>query len=574
MGGLNNAGDYTNLIENSTLQVACSPSQWNVPLGLIFMSKDAPVPFNTDHFSLPVSNYSGNGNTNAFTFDLPTYINYSNGCTISVANASATTTASVFADIGYKVGASPGPASQAYWNTYATSFPIVAANTGVWDYPQISLLPSTTFTGGGQLESIRQFVGSGNNYSYLEASPVITTDSTAILSGGGEDFWGCGYYCGWGTLSPHTSKWGLLIGSVGLQSPAQTYDSMGYRFFTANARDNAFFSTSLAATTANGMSGVSPGIVSIQGLLTWFTANPTANQIGISPAPGTYGGTTAVTLTPYPSTAAICYTTDGTTPTATTAGTCSHGSTYSSAVSVTSTHTINALGTLSGYNNSPVSTAAYTINSFTAPTYNTNCNNTASGTPSTTVNCTLTATAGDFAFVVCRGGGNTTSGSTYAVTSSPATSFSLVSTQVGASNGGNQASYAFSSTGGSTTYTCTGNTAVTYQCIQVLVYHPGSVTSLATGVSNLVTSSTSTYTSGAINTTGETFAIACGNPEFGGTGGSSGTIGGLTATGRTLVSSAYSYCQDVVLPSSTSGITGVLTATVSGTWDGVIAAFH
>jgi hypothetical protein len=145
---------------------------------------------------------------------------------------------------------------------------------------------------------------------------------------------------------------------------------------------------------------------------------------------------------------------------------------------------------------------------------------------------------------------------------------------VGASNGGNQASYAFSSTGGSTTYTCTGNTAVTYQCIQVLVYHPGSVTSLATGVSNLVTSSTSTYTSGAINTTGETFAIACGNPEFAGTGGSSGTIGGLTATGRTLVSSAYSYCQDVVLPSSTSGITGVLTATVSGTWDGVIAAFH
>jgi hypothetical protein len=86
------------------------------------------------------------------------------------------------------------------------------------------------------------------------------------------------------------------------------------------------------------------------------TATPTA-----SPVAGAYTSAQTVTLSDTTSGATICYTTDGSTPTATTPGTCSHGTTYSSPISVSATTTILAIGTLAGGTNSPVFSAAYTI---------------------------------------------------------------------------------------------------------------------------------------------------------------------------------------------------------------------
>jgi hypothetical protein len=89
-------------------------------------------------------------------------------------------------------------------------------------------------------------------------------------------------------------------------------------------------------------------------------ATPTA-----SPVAGTYSSTQSVTLSTVTAGATICYTTNGTTPSATTAGTCDVGSTtYTGAISVATTTTIKALGTLSGDTNSSVATFAYAI---TAP---------------------------------------------------------------------------------------------------------------------------------------------------------------------------------------------------------------
>lgn len=85
-------------------------------------------------------------------------------------------------------------------------------------------------------------------------------------------------------------------------------------------------------------------------------ANPTA-----SPAPGTYFAAQSVTLSDSTASAVICYTTDGSTPAASTAGTCSAGTAYSAAIAVSATTTIKALGTLSGEANSGVVTFAYTI---------------------------------------------------------------------------------------------------------------------------------------------------------------------------------------------------------------------
>ncbi len=75
-------------------------------------------------------------------------------------------------------------------------------------------------------------------------------------------------------------------------------------------------------------------------------AAPTA-----SPATGSYAITQTVTLS-GPSGATICYTTNGTTPTATTPGTCSTGIMYSTPITVSSSLTLQAMSTEWSYTNS------------------------------------------------------------------------------------------------------------------------------------------------------------------------------------------------------------------------------
>lgn len=87
----------------------------------------------------------------------------------------------------------------------------------------------------------------------------------------------------------------------------------------------------------------------------------------------TYNNDVSVAITvASPASAVICYTTDGSTPAASTPGTCSTGTTYSGPVSITATGTVlKAIGTKASYSNSTVQSATYTL-AVASPGFGTN----------------------------------------------------------------------------------------------------------------------------------------------------------------------------------------------------------
>ncbi len=90
--------------------------------------------------------------------------------------------------------------------------------------------------------------------------------------------------------------------------------------------------------------------------------NSTVAAPAFSPAGGTYSSAQNVTISCATAGATIRYTTDGSTPTSSSAQ-------YTGAISVTSTKTIKAIAMASGMNNSDVTTAAYTISSSGYPAW-------------------------------------------------------------------------------------------------------------------------------------------------------------------------------------------------------------
>ena len=103
--------------------------------------------------------------------------------------------------------------------------------------------------------------------------------------------------------------------------------------------------------------------VSAYGLLGTYV--PPAPNPTFAPPSGSFTSTQSVTLSDSLSTAAIHYTTDGTTPSASSA-------LYSGSLQLTQTTTVNAIAVASGYTNSGVATATYTLASSSGAPVNVN----------------------------------------------------------------------------------------------------------------------------------------------------------------------------------------------------------
>lgn len=175
----------------------------------------------------------------------------------------------------------------------------------------------------------------------------------------------------------------------------------------------------------------SPQLVPIFGVGT--AGGPTVATPTFSPAAGGYATTQTVSLSDSTPSAAICYTLNGSNPTAATAGTCdSNGGvefTYTTGLTVSSTKTIKAIGTLSGDANSSVASGTFTINGAIAtPTLSPT-----GGTFSSTQNVTLSDSVGgatlcfttDGSTPTGNGAGVCTHGSTYSATVAVAVSLTI-----------------------------------------------------------------------------------------------------------------------------------------------------
>jgi hypothetical protein len=163
----------------------------------------------------------------------------------------------------------------------------------------------------------------------------------------------------------------------------------------------------------------------------------------LSPSPGTYTTAQTVTMTDTIAGTAIYYTTDGTTPTTSSA-------IYGVPIAVSGSETVQAIAAETGYNNSPVAGGTYTIAALLpAPTYSPS-----AGSYSASQSVTISdATAGTTIYYTTNGTTPTTSSSVYSgpITVSATETLEAIAVETGYANSGiATAAYTISTPG--TTY--------------------------------------------------------------------------------------------------------------------------
>ena len=216
---------------------------------------------------------------------------------------------------------------------------------------------------------------SGGNLGYggIGKSVAVKFD---LYNNGGEGVDSTGLYQnGVAPITPSTdlSNSGINLHSGDNFSVHMTYNGATLAMRIADAVTGAVYNTSwpinisqvIGSNTAYvGFTGGTGGLTATQNIQTWSFLNGAPQQAAaaaptFTPAPGNYTAAQTVTLSTATPGAAIHYTTDGSTPTASSA-------LYSQATQVSATETIKALAVASGFSNSSVSSGTYTISSVSS----------------------------------------------------------------------------------------------------------------------------------------------------------------------------------------------------------------
>jgi hypothetical protein len=229
-----------------------------------------------------------------------------------------------------------------------------------------------TFTMQGNNSTALGLSGSGLGFAGIPSSVAVKFD---LYSNDGEGFDSTGLYLN--GASPTSPAVDMSSSGVDLHSGHPfhahlTYDGTTLKLTLTDTTTNAAFSTSwpvdIPTTVGDdvafiGFTAATGGNTAIQNIQTWTYASgssgtPTASTPTFSPAAGTYATAQTVTISDSTSGATIYYTTNGTTPT-------TSSTQYTAPINVSSTQTVQAIAAATGFTQSAVGSAAYTITTGT-----------------------------------------------------------------------------------------------------------------------------------------------------------------------------------------------------------------
>src|SRR5882672_5601072 len=174
----------------------------------------------------------------------------------------------------------------------------------------------------------------------------------------------------------------------------------------------------------------------------------------------------------------------------------------------------------------------------------------------------LTLVANDFVFVFCRNNHNSVT-DPMTMTSTPANTFTALTDNNLANNILTSSAYALNVAAGSTTFTCTPQTASTSMDMIVLQYHPAFLTTVdAQGLATLAVAGTNLTTNSTFSTTAKGLDIFCGSWASLGLTFTAGNIGGVGATLRgfsAATNNADSACEDRAVSTSQATVNANMT---------------
>ena len=284
--------------------------------------------------------------------------------------------------------------------TLGGSCPGASCFTYVWTVDIPTLVDGTTayvgFTGGtNQASSSPLYVDS---FSYTEGSPPPPATSTQATAPTFSP--AAGTYSGAQSVTLSTVSSGAVICYNTTGSPA-TNGSTGCATGTLYTGPvTVSFSETLYAVAGGTGYNDSP-VVNASYVIQTSVATPT-----FSPAAGTYTSAQSVTISDATSGAIIYYTTNGTTPT-------TSSTRYTGPITVSSTETLEAIAVATGYTDSTVASAVYTI-SLSLPLVATPTFSPAAGTYTSAQSVTISdATSGATIYYTTSGTTPTTSSTKY-----------------------------------------------------------------------------------------------------------------------------------------------------------------
>jgi len=262
-------------------------------------------------------------------------------------------------------GVPPSSVAQAYYGFYAAA-PILSPNGGTFISPQTVPVTITDATPGATIYYTTD--GSWPTTQSKTYSGPISVSSTEVLTAFAA---ATGYL--WSKTATATYTFSPQAATPKFSPGAGTYTA-AQSVTLSDATAGATILYTLDGSTPTASSTKYTGALTVSQTTTikaiatasgyansavasaTYTINlPAAATPVIMPAGGTYTAAQSVTMTDATKGAAIYYTTDGSAPSAT------NGTKYVGALAVKATETIKAIAVASGYGNSAVATAAYTL---------------------------------------------------------------------------------------------------------------------------------------------------------------------------------------------------------------------